>query len=302
MTLPELIELYIAQRRALNYSQAWFVHARLALEPFARLADVQDVLQLTAGHLEKYRLWLHENKPHLTKVTRHRRLTMVCKMLRWAAQRSLLVHDPGLAFSLDKRPPYLLTRFVPSLEEVERLIEAPDCKTLIGRRDRFLWELFYGTGLRRKEVHRLQIHDYHRETRTLSVRLGKGSKDREIPLGNRLVERIEDYLATIRPALEPPAEETAFIIDCEGGRLGGNAMYVRLYDYVNALGMPRFCLHSLRHAYASHLLEGGATLQEVGRLLGHSNLSTTETYTHIHPRELLREYRRTHPRARRRRR
>ena len=301
MTLHELAELYVESRKTLNYSAAWFTHHRLALQPFLSLNEVQDIHQLTPGHLQKYRVWLYKEQAHLTPSTLHHRFAMVLRMLRWATERSLLVQDPGSSF-LAKRPPYRLSRFVPSCEQMEQLLRAPDESTLLGRRDRFIWELFYGTGLRRQEAVRLQINDYQRESQTLWVRLGKGQKDRLIPLGDRLIERLEDYLENIRPCLGPAPYESALIIDVEGGRLSGNSIWARLQIYAQQLELQRLAPHTLRHAYASHLLEGGAQLHEVRRLLGHSCVSTTEVYTRIHPQELLRVYRRTHPRARRRRR
>lgn len=300
MKLPDLVLLYTEHRRSLGYSKAWFVHARLSFRDFLTLTEGLDAQQVQPEHLHNYWRWLNEHKSHLVLRTRHRRLSYVLKLFRWATQRSLVVLDPGRFFAM-KNPSHQALRFVPTAQEMERLLEAPDPTTLLGERDRFLFELLYGTGLRRRELANLELQDYLREQRTLRIQQGKGRADRFVPLGDRLAALTEHYLDTVRPALQPPAAENALVVGFwSGGKVCGNTLYARLRYYTKRIGLKKLCLHSFRHAYAGHLLEGGATLQEVAHLLGHQQLSSTEIYTRIHPQDLIREYQRTHPRARRR--
>lgn len=297
MSLAELIGLYTDWQRSLGRSPAQFVHLRLAFQNLLDQVPGEDVHALTARHLAAFQAWLRQQP--LSPGTIYHRWSIVFRLLQWAVKRQILLQNPGVGLEMNKPEPEL-PRFVPSQRQVHRLLECPSPYTILGQRDRFIWEMFYGTGLRRRELERLDIDDVSREACAVRVRRGKGGKDRLVPLGDHLLSRWEHYLREIRPALRPPAREKALLIDSQGGRrLSHGSLQARLRRYTKKLGLDACTLHSLRHACALHLLQNGATLEQIRCLLGHRQVTTTQTYTQIQPEDLMRTYRRTHPRARR---
>lgn len=298
MSLAELILLYTEWQRGLGRSPAQFVHLRLAFQNLVDQVPGEDVRALTARHLATFQAWLRQQP--LSPGTIYKRWRLVFRLLQWAVKREILLQNPGWGLEMAK-PDAELPRFVPSQRQVQQLVDCPSPYTILGQRDRFIWELFYGTGLRRREVQRLDLDDISRESCAVRVRQGKGRKDRLVPLGDHLLSRWEHYLRVVRPALRPKAEEKALLIDSQGGRrLHHESLHQRLRRYTKKLGLTACTLHSFRHAYALHLLQNGATLEQVRCLLGHRQVTTTQIYTRILPEELLRTYRRTHPRACRR--
>ena len=184
-----------------------------------------------------------------------------------------------------------------SIEEVDALLEQPDTATAIGLRDRALIELLYATGLRVSELVSLQPGDLHLEAGHL-ICLGKGNRERLVPIGSAAVEWVRRYLASARPALlGSRASARVFVNARGGGRLTRVGFWKRLKHYARQAGLPRdLSPHVLRHSFATHLLEHGADLRSIQTLLGHADLSTTQIYTHILAARLKAVYDECHPR------
>ena len=280
------------QRR--NFSPQTISGRLWILNKFLSFVGELDSCDLHEKHLTQYLLFL-QSQPQLHKRTVYERFLQVRGWLRWAVSQELLVHDPTRGFQ-EKAPPQGL-RTVPTREQMEQLLQAP-LKTKVDKRDRVLLELIYGTGLRRGEVCALDLLDFDRASQGLWVRRGKGGKDRLNPVGDHLLAVLEDYFASIRPHFKPRAN--AVFITCRGTRLTPQSLFLAVQRNAKKNGLPTICTHSLRHAFATHLLEGGATLLEVKLLLGHRRLESTQRYTKVLPLELIHEYQRTHPRAYRR--
>lgn len=295
MTVAELAQRYLSD---VLVSDALRVHLRLAFQGLVAHFPDQEVAGLTRSQLEQYQLVLCGQS--LAKSTKYKRWMLISRLLDWAVRHRWLMANPCPDLQM-RKPPVPLPGYIPSVEEVRRILESPSPYTILGRRDRLMWELFYGTGLRRRELAGLDWSDYERDNACLRVFQSKSQTARKVPLGDSLVVQLENYLESVRPALKPKEQERALLIDTQGGRrLSHGAIAMRLQHYARRLKLDRFTLHSFRHAYATHLLQGGARLWEVSLLLGHSKLDTTMIYTHILPTELLRVYRNTHPRAFRR--
>jgi integrase/recombinase XerD len=182
---------------------------------------------------------------------------------------------------------------------VERLLEAPSTETPIGRRDRAALETLYATGCRASEVAGLRPRDLDLIAGTLRC-IGKGDKQRVVPLGSRAVACLRSYLERDRPALarRRPETETVFVTR-QGKPLTRTGLWRIVHTYAVAAGLPgKVSPHTLRHSFATHLLEGGADLRVVQELLGHESLATTQIYTHVSPGRLRDAYRDAHPRAR----
>jgi integrase/recombinase XerD len=195
------------------------------------------------------------------------------------------------------RLPRSLPRPLP-VEDVVRVLEAPARDTPDGIRDRAVLETLYGAGLRVSELTALDVDDVDLEGGSVRV-LGKGCKERDVPIGRYATDAIDAYLRRVRPSLASPRSRAAMFLNLRGGRLTRQGVAGILARAVRASGLERRVTpHTLRHSFATHLLEGGADVRIVQELLGHASVATTQVYTLV-TREHLREvYYTAHPRAR----
>jgi len=194
-----------------------------------------------------------------------------------------------------------------SVEEIERLLSAPDDRDLLGARDRAILETLYSTGVRVSELVDLDLEDLDEYGEALRIR-GKGKKERLVPLGSHALEAIRHY-ARLRqgdPRFGVEGRETArgadgrmpLFINKHGNRLSSRSVRRKLDKYLREVGLdPDISPHTLRHSFATHLLGNGADLRSVQELLGHQSLSTTQVYTHLTTERMRDVYDQAHPRA-----
>jgi integrase/recombinase XerD len=196
-----------------------------------------------------------------------------------------------------------LPRIVLSREQARRLMEAPSAFTPLGQRDRALLEVLYGTGIRLRECARLELRDVDLGKGALFVRDGKGKKDRVVPFAGQAVAALDLYLREGRPALARSAREQAlFLSSISGGALDASSIQLAVHNHARAAGLPvAVSPHVLRHTYATHLIQGGADVRHVQKLLGHACLQSTTIYTRVFPRDLAQAVAKAHPRERARR-
>jgi integrase/recombinase XerD len=199
----------------------------------------------------------------------------------------------------DLRPPRAwpaLPKFL-SLDDVDRLIAQPDTATVRGLRDRAMIELLYATGLRVSELVGVRAADLHLEEQYLTC-IGKGSKERIVPIGEQASEWITRYQSTARRELMKGRPTARLFLNARGGALSRVGFWKILKQHGRAAGLPRtLSPHVLRHSFATHLLERGADLRAIQLMLGHADLSTTQIYTHVLEARLRTVYDRFHPRA-----
>lgn len=186
-----------------------------------------------------------------------------------------------------------LPRFL-SEDEMERLLQAPDTATEEGLRDRAILELMYASGLRISELISLKPSDVDTDTGLLSCH-GKGSKERRIPIGKSAARWLELY-RTVRRG-RSRTQDARLFVNSLGAPLTRQAVWAAIKRYSERAGLERVSPHTLRHSFATHLLQRGADSRSVQSLLGHSDISTTQIYTHITDRHLRATYNRHHPRA-----
>lgn len=191
---------------------------------------------------------------------------------------------------LDKHLPRFLTE-----DEIGQLLNAPDIKTAEGVRDRAMLELLYATGLRVSELTGLVSVDINLDRGLLSCR-GKGSKQRLIPIGKSALSWLGEYLR-VRPVLTEARPVKAFFVTSGGGNLNRHYFWGILRRYTDKLGLVNVSPHTLRHSFATHLMQHGADSRSVQALLGHSDLATTQIYTHLSKEHLRQTYDEFHPRA-----
>jgi site-specific recombinase XerD len=182
-------------------------------------------------------------------------------------------------------------------DEVAALLDRIPARTPLEVRDRALFEIAYSCGLRADELVSLDQGDLDFESETVRA-TGKGSKTRVLPVGEPAQRALRRYLETARPALSGREGESALFVSKRGRRLSSSDVRRRLAKWVREAAVAgRVSPHTLRHSFATHMLEGGADLRSIQELLGHSSVSTTQIYTRVEPSRLRREYARAHPRA-----
>jgi integrase/recombinase XerC len=272
--LPHTLRAY---RQDLEQFEA---HTRAALGRAARLE------QLDHLSVRSFLGALHERG--LSKVSAARKLASLRTFFRYLCREGRLARNPARALLSPK-----VTRRIPphlAIEDVARLIEI-EPQTDADFRLRAILELLYGAGLRCGELVGLDRQDVDHEARLLRVR-GKGDKERIVPFGTRAAEALDAYL-TRRADKEP-----ALFVSQRGERLGDRSVRAQLARRVHQTALAlRVTPHTLRHAFATHLLERGADLRAIQELLGHVSLSTTQRYTQVNARHLLNVYGKAHPRA-----
>jgi integrase/recombinase XerD len=266
--------------------------------------DLADLSAFRAGRVgaatvEDLEKWVARMRANgLAASTIARRIAAVRSYYRHAMLTGSRADNPAAEIALPRRQRKLPRTL--SAGEVERLIEAANGSTPRGMRDRALVELLYGAGLRVSEAVGLAKTGVDLDGRTVCV-LGKGSKERIVPLGRPGVETVRRYLALGRPHLDRRHRPDLFL-NARGGALTRAGAFLILRKLADRAGLEpgRVHPHLLRHSFATHLLEGGADLRSVQEMLGHADLSTTELYTHVSDRRRRETYFDAHPHARRR--
>jgi integrase/recombinase XerD len=214
---------------------------------------------------------------------------------RYLQTEKLVTVDPT-ALVRPPRTAKSLPRFL-NLDEIDRLLAAPDGRTPRGLRDAAMLEILYATGLRVSELISLRLRDASSGSGLVRC-VGKGNKERVVPMGKAARFRLDAWLENGRPALLNGRKSTALFLNSRGGAMTRQGFWKILKEYGDALGLnSRLSPHVLRHSFATHLLERGADLRSVQVILGHSDISTTQKYTHVNRDRLKRVYRETHPRA-----
>ena len=231
-----------------------------------------------------------------TKATSaNRRLTVLKRYFRWAVRERLIEADPTLRLQSAKQPlrvPKTLTE-----AQVESLLDAPDVETPLGLRDRTMLELMYASGLRVSELVSLRTFNVGMAEGVLRV-LGKGSKERLVPFGQVARDWIERYLAEGRPAILAGQQTEDLFVTGRGKRMTRVMFWMIVKKYARRAGITApLSPHTLRHAFATHLLNHGADLRAVQMLLGHADISTTTIYTHVARERLKQLHAQHHPRG-----
>jgi integrase/recombinase XerD len=237
---------------------------------------------------------LYRQKLDSKSVARH--LVALRNFFRFAQIQDLIQEDPSVNLESPK-----IRRSLPGylrLEEVERLLDRPDVKTPIGLRDRAMLEVLYSTGLRVSELIGLRTSDLDAKVGCVRC-IGKGDKERIVPVGKKALAIVERYLRDARPKLLGKVTgNPSLFVNRRGAQLSRVGVWKILSAYGRLAGM-RIPLtpHTLRHSFATHLLERGADLRSVQLMLGHADISTTQIYTHVVEERLKQIYKAHHPRA-----
>ena len=250
------------------------------------------LLDTTTGGLQDYLLW--RRSQGLSPRSTSRFLSAMKKFCQFAIKQNWLSHDPSATLKRPKLPqaiPHSLSE-----EDVEALLDAPDTDTELGLRDRTMLEVLYASGLRVTELIRLQLEQISLKQGLVRI-IGKGDKERLVPLGEEALDWLQRYLQYGRPALSDKSSPWIFITQ-RGTLLTRQAFWYRIKHYADRAGIrAHLSPHTLRHAFATHLLNHGADLRVLQMLLGHSDLSTTQIYTQVARERLQSLHAQHHPRG-----
>ena len=250
--------------------------------------------ELSVAALREYVAYLHACG--YAKSTVARRLACLRSFFRFLQRRGEVSNNPAKALRTPRsgrKLPHFLTA-----EQAATLLETPPADDPAGKRDRAILETLYSAGLRVAELAGLNLDDWDRDADVLRVR-GKGKKERIAPVGSHAQRALDDWLAVREPAAKATADDRAAVfLNRFGKRLTTRSVARMLDKHILAAGLDgKTSPHTLRHSFATHLLDGGADLRSVQELLGHANLTTTQIYTHVSTTRLKKTYDAAHPHA-----
>ena len=259
---------------------------------FLKEVDSEDIKDnFTLDKIDGFLVSLYQNNISTRSIAR--KMSSISLFLKFLKIENIIDENPSSLINrpkLSKKEPIYLT-----IDEVELFISSFDIKKPEGIRDRALFELIYSCGLRVSELSELNIGSVYFKDRLLKV-FGKGSKERLVPIGERAINEIEFYIKNSRPFLLKKNKKTdALFLNFRGERLTRKGIWKNLKQAAKLAGIKKnFSVHSLRHSFATHLVQNGADLRAIQMLLGHKNINTTEIYTHLDISNLKESYNKYH--------
>lgn len=303
-TMKGLIAPFVEYMRVRGFSE-FTVHRRFFnLKLFFEWCDMRsltDPQEVTRPMLERYQRYLHhyrsaDGKP-LSFRTQHIYISTVRAFFRFLARKNFILNNPAADLDMPKFGRYI-PRNILTVSEVEQIMSVPNIRTPLGLRDRAMLETLYSTGVRRLELTKLTIYDVEVNHGTLMVKQGKCSMDRLIPIGDRALAWIQKYLRESRPRLVMEPDEGILFLRKTGGILTASCLGHIVANIVAKSGIKKNgSCHMFRHTMATMMLEGGADVRFIQRMLGHARLETTSLYTHVSINKLKEVHRETHPGA-----
>lgn len=297
ITLRELLDdflYYLAVERGLAENTLASYHTDLEqyLNYLAE-ARVTSIKDTSRGLIVAYLVHLQSQGRSPATICQH--LAAIRSFYQFLVREGILSSDPTATMESPrqtKKLPRVLT-----VEEIELLLKQPQPKTPAGLRDKAMLELLYASGLRVSELVALNVDQVNLQGEYVRC-LGKGSRERVVPIGSVACFYLKAYLEQGRIHLLKDKKEPSLFVNQQGKRLSRQGCWKIIKAYARAAGLPRnITPHTLRHSFATHLLENGADLRSVQELLGHADISTTQIYTHLTQKKIREIYNHTHPRA-----
>lgn len=254
--------------------------------------NIQEMPEVKLEHLRDWLNFLSQNQP--TNTTLARKIASVRAFFKFCKASNVITEN--IAAHLVKPHYYRTLPDTLSVEEINKLLSAPDVSTAIGMRDIAMLELMYSSGLRVSELCGLNIQSIDLENAFVRI-YGKGSKERIVPIGHSGISKLEVYLTSARPKLVSQHTGSQLFITIRGEEISRKTFWLNLKKYAQKVGITKNVKpHSLRHSFATHMLENGADLRAIQEMLGHANISTTQIYTAVDKKRLITGYRKFHPR------
>ena len=250
-------------------------------------------ISVNSKHIQDY--FSYRQKNNIGSSTQARILTCLHSFYQYLLANQLIKKDPTEQLSqpkLEKKLPVFL-----NIQEVEKLLEAPSDSSLFGQRDRAMLELLYSCGLRVSELINLSYHNINLKEEFIRIH-GKGNKERVLPMGEMAIDYLMKYEKNARPVLLKNGQSDSYFLSNRGSAMSRQNFFYIIKAYANQVGIDKpLSPHSLRHAFATHLVQKGADLRSVQLMLGHSDISSTQLYTHIQNAQLKAQHAKHHPRG-----
>ena len=267
-----------------------FVTAEMPASDFDQGINLADYALLRSYLVELF------NRCQRTTIAR--KLSALKSFFKYLELRGVVQQNPAAEIFTPKKEHYI-PKYLP-IDDMFALLEQPDSEKALGMRDRAILELLYSSGLRVGELVGLGVENLDLNTRLVRVS-GKGGKERLIPVGRKAISALRDYLEhtdSIRKKAGYPKDAGPLFLNYRGGRLSARNVHRMVKKYSRECGITiEISPHSIRHTFATHLLDGGADLRSIQELLGHANLSSTQKYTHVSIDKLMEIYDKSHPRS-----
>ena len=266
---------------------------RSDLKIFSKWLNNNSLIDVDKKQIQDY--FSYRKDSNISASTQSRMLTCLHSFYQYLSDKQNLKIDPTEQLDypkLEKKLPVFL-----NVQEVERLLEAPNSKSLFGQRDRAMLELLYSCGLRVSELINLSYHNINLKDEFIRIH-GKGNKERLLPMGEIAIDYLTKYELNSRPALLKNGQSDSYFLSNRGRAMSRQNFFYIIKDYASKAGIEKpLSPHSLRHAFATHLVQKGADLRSVQLMLGHSDISSTQLYTHIQNAQLKTQHQKHHPRG-----
>ena len=266
---------------------------RSDLKIFSKWLAGKSFISVNSKHIQDY--FSERQKNNIGSSTQARILTCLHSFYQYLLTNQLISKDPTEQLSqpkLEKKLPVFL-----NIQEVEKLLEAPSGSSLFGQRDRAMLELLYSCGLRVSELINLSYHNINLKEEFIRIH-GKGNKERVLPMGEMAIDYLMKYETNARPVLLKNGQSDSYFLSNRGNAMSRQNFFYIIKAYANQVGIDKpLSPHSLRHAFATHLVQQGADLRSVQLMLGHSDISSTQLYTHIQNAQLKAQHSKHHPRG-----
>jgi len=266
---------------------------RSDLKIFNKWLAGKSFISVNSKHIQDY--FSDRQKNNIGSSTQARILTCLHSFYQYLLANQLIKKDPTEQLThpkLEKKLPVFL-----NIQEVEKLLEAPSSSSLFGQRDRAMLELLYSCGLRVSELINLSYHNINLKEEFIRIH-GKGNKERVLPMGEIAIDYLMKYETNARPVLLKNGQSDSYFLSNRGSAMSRQNFFYIIKAYANQVGIDKpLSPHSLRHAFATHLVQKGADLRSVQLMLGHSDISSTQLYTHIQNAQLKAQHAKHHPRG-----
>ena len=266
---------------------------RSDLKIFNKWLAGKSFISVNSKHIQDY--FSDRQKNNISSSSQARILTCLHSFYQYLSANQLIKKDPTEQLSqpkLEKKLPVFL-----NIQEVEKLLEAPSSSSLFGQRDRAMLELLYSCGLRVSELINLSYHNINLKEEFIRIH-GKGNKERVLPMGEVAIDYLMKYETNARPMLLKNGQSDSYFLSNRGSAMSRQNFFYIIKAYANQAGIEKpLSPHSLRHAFATHLVQKGADLRSVQLMLGHSDISSTQLYTHIQNAQLKAQHAKHHPRG-----
>ena len=266
---------------------------RSDLKIFNKWLAGKSFISVNSKHIQDY--FSDRQKNNISSSSQARILTCLHSFYQYLSANQLIKKDPTEQLSqpkLEKKLPVFL-----NIQEVEKLLEAPSSSSLFGQRDRAMLELLYSCGLRVSELINLSYHNINLKEEFIRIH-GKGNKERVLPMGEVAIDYLMKYETNARPMLLKNGQSDSYFLSNRGSAMSRQNFFYIIKAYANQVGIDKpLSPHSLRHAFATHLVQKGADLRSAQLMLGHSDISSTQLYTHIQNAQLKAQHAKHHPRG-----